>query len=427
MYNTGMAEIVHIEKLDLQGFGVGKVGDRVAHVWGALPGELVSMQPRRRRRGVVIGITEAILEPSPERITSPEIHYLSCSPWQIMSYAHEAKAKKQLVEELFQTVGISLPDFPLIQPEQAEHYRNKMEFSFASDETNRLSLAFFERAGRRKISITSCLLAKSEINEIASSITDALQTQGMSAENVKTFMLRANDQGETVAGLFLRETSLSTLDRHRLHPKLAGLSIIYSDPQSPASRVTSVLAHDGAHTITEKVLGRPFVSSLTSFFQVNIPIFEKALTAIASHIEPTNDIVDMYSGVGTIGLSLESKTLTLVETEASAIPLAKENALANNKADAQIIHAPAETALEYITAGKTIIFDPPRVGLHPKILARTIAEKPKKIVYLSCNPTTQARDLSELLKAGYTLHFFEAYNFFPRTPHIETLAILERT
>ena len=205
-----------------------------------------------------------------------------------------------------------------------------------------------------------------------------------------------------------------------------GLSIIFSAPKSPASRSTAVLSHSGVHSLAERVGDNIFTYGLTSFFQVNIPLFEQALATIAQSIDDAESIVDMYAGVGTIGISLSAQKVTLVEIDPTAIPFAKENAVSNERANAELIHAPAEKALEEIVPNATIIFDPPRVGLHPKVLERTIEVLPPKIVYLSCNATTQARDMSALVAAGYHLELFEAYNFFPRTPHTEMLAILRQ-
>jgi len=129
-------------------------------------------------------------------------------------------------------------------------------------------------------------------------------------------------------------------------------------------------------------------------------------------------IVDMYAGVGTIGLSL-GQASELVEIDLATAAMARRNA-----GGRKVIETSTEKALDYITPDKTIVFDPPRAGLHDKVAGRLLEVQPKKILYLSCNPATQARDLG-LLQDKYKIIFFEGYNFFPHTPHIESLAVLE--
>jgi 23S rRNA (uracil1939-C5)-methyltransferase len=157
-----------------------------------------------------------------------------------------------------------------------------------------------------------------------------------------------------------------------------------------------------------------------SFFQVNVPIFQKVLKKIQEHTKG-KQVTDMYGGVGSIGLSVGNDPV-IVELDDATVAMAKRNA-----ADtvAQVVHASTEKALEYITKDRLLIVDPPRAGLHKDVVAKILELPPEQIIYLSCNPSTQARDMA-LLQDKYSLVSFTGYNFFPRTPHIETLAILQR-
>jgi 23S rRNA (uracil1939-C5)-methyltransferase len=159
-----------------------------------------------------------------------------------------------------------------------------------------------------------------------------------------------------------------------------------------------------------------------SFFQVNVPVFNLALASMKQYAEE-DDMVDMYAGVGSIGLSLAQKAVDLVESDPATSAMAVLNAK-NSGLKASVLVVPSEKALDYITTDKPIIFDPPRAGLHTHILDKILEARPPKIAYLSCNPATQARDI-EKLQLAYKIIHFEVFNFFPRTPHIESLAILE--
>ena len=133
----------------------------------------------------------------------------------------------------------------------------------------------------------------------------------------------------------------------------------------------------------------------------------------------------MYSGVGTIGLTIGGPGTTLVEVNDSAVREMRRNINEAGK-DATAVLAASEQALDYITTDKTIIVDPPRAGLHADVVARLLEQTPERIIYLSCNPATQARDVALLLEK-YQISHIQGYNFFPRTPHIENLIVLDKT
>jgi 23S rRNA (uracil1939-C5)-methyltransferase len=178
--------------------------------------------------------------------------------------------------------------------------------------------------------------------------------------------------------------------------------------------------------LEEELFGTKLRYGLFSFFQVNVPIFKDALEDIGNFVDDT-DLVDYYSGVGSIGLALHDKCqkLTLVESNPEAVEYATENIKINKLKNCEAICKPAELIIDLITSDKTLIFDPPRAGLDKRIVEKVLAELPKKIIYLSCDLSTHARDIG-LLKEKYNIKFLKLYNFFPRTAHIEGLCVLEK-
>jgi 23S rRNA (uracil1939-C5)-methyltransferase len=185
--------------------------------------------------------------------------------------------------------------------------------------------------------------------------------------------------------------------------------------------------HPKMKQLTDSLLGHEFTYSPNGFFQINLPVYELALKEIKKHIT-TEKVVDMYAGVGTIGLTVaHDRKLTLVETNKDAFAELEANFISvlEDRRQSVAILAKAENALEYITHDATIIVDPPRAGLHRAVVDRLLEVLPPTIIYLSCNPTTQARDIKPLLDT-YQTKLMQPYNFFPRTPHIENLVVLER-
>lgn len=413
---------VDIEKVIHGGQGLGQLPDgRKVFVWNALPGEKVRIRVIKKKRSYAEAIAEEIVQPASERVEprEPEV-YLSTSPWQIVTLDTENTYKEQIVNELFAQAHVDLPQFSVKSAGDPWNYRNKMEYSFWGDEGG-LHLALHRRGSHFKVKLTGSALAMSAVDKAAQDICAELQKMQIRAGDLKTIIVRANQSGQTVASLFVKPQRFPKV---ALSSSLQGLRVYHSNPQSPASVPTKLLFEEGSGHISDLLLNKKFLYDADSFFQVNLPIFEEALKDIQAALKDDQQIVDMYSGVGSIGLSVAQKQVDLIELDSATAVMARTNA-SNSGLTTEVIETSTEKALEYIRSDLPVIFDPPRAGLHSKVTARTLEVKPPQIIYLSCNPATQARDLAELQKE-YKITDFKAYNFFPHTPHIETLAVLER-
>lgn len=412
---------------------------RPVFLFNALPGEEVTALITKKKSKYWEGIAQDIITPSPWRQTPEEDHYLSSSPWQILNPAAEKLLKAQLVAESYQFHGDFLPDgwdnitspvpSSILHSSLAQFgYRNKMEYSFFSPDKKTHSLAFHQRGSYHRFAIQASKLAMPGINPVALQIVKWLNQEEISYRTPKSVIIRANREGKTLTALFLKD-KLPTpiLQKLTLPDYNQGLQIYYSSHRSPASRPDELLLKSGLETLDEKILGRTIQTSTLSFFQINLPLFEETLLDIDKFLPKKKTIVDLFCGVGSISLPLAhpDQELLLVDNNAQAIELAKINA---NKAGLKNFEAhclEAEKITDLLTADQTVILDPPRPGLHPDLTDALLEKLPHKIIYLSCNPVTQARDLKKLL-TKYQLQFSRLYNFFPRTPHIEALCVLER-
>jgi 23S rRNA (uracil1939-C5)-methyltransferase len=411
---------VIIEKMVHGGQGLGTLPDgRKVFVWGALPGEKVLAKILKGKKSYAEAIVEQVVEPSNVRVAPREENYLATSPWQIVTLEAENDYKHRIVEELFVQAHVPLPKFEMTVAGDPWHYRNKMEYSFWGDDDG-LHLALHNRGSHNKSIVQGSELALPALDVAARAIVTELQKYSPRAGDLKTIIVRANQKGEAVASLFVK---LETFRKLELPAELKGLRVYFSNPQSPASVPTELLYQVGDATLSDELLGKSFTYDADSFFQVNIPIFEQALQRIADHIT-SEDILDMYAGVGSIGLTVAKKQVELVELDPATAGMARLNAAASGLT-VNVIETSSEKSLESITGKTPVIFDPPRAGLHDKVVWRTLDTLPEQVVYLSCNPATQARDLAKLQEA-YDLTYFEGFNFFPHTPHIETLAILTK-
>jgi len=411
---------VIIEKLVHGGQGLATLPDgRKAFVWGALPGEKVIVRIIKTKRSYVEAIADEIIEKSPLRQEPRESNYLATSPWQIIPLDAENEYKKRIVTELAVQNHVTIPDFTMTAAQAEWHYRNKMEYSFWGDDDG-LHLALHNRGSHHKTIVQGSELALPALDAGARAVLAELQKFKPRAGDLKTIIVRCSQNGQVAASLFTKRQDFVQL---QLPEGLQGLRVYYSNPKSPASVTTELLYELGDCHLQDSLLGRQFTYDSDSFFQVNVPIFEKALERIQEY-GAADELVDMYAGVGSIGLSVAHKSVELVELDAATTAMARINAQAAD-VDATVVEAPSEKALDYIVSDKTVIFDPPRAGMHDKVVARTLEVGPPKIIYLSCNPATHMRDLAKLQEA-YDITYFEGFNFFPHTPHIETLAVLVR-
>ena len=425
-----------MEKIVGGGQAIGTLDDsRKAFVWGGLPKELVTIRVTKKKSHFVEGIVTEIIEKSPERITpKDENSYLSTSPWQIMPMSSEQSHKASLIEEAFLLHNITLPEKIEVFSDGVEfNYRNKVEFSWFGDKTDddekeTLDLAFFKRGGKGKVIVDRTSLAHPSINKLAIEIRDLLREKPIVARQLKTLLIRSDQQGNAVWQLYIKDKieNLISDDEAKLL-SAAGGEIIYSDPKSPASRITERLNKFGDTTLSDTILGVAFNYACEGFFQVNIPVYEKALSDMKAWINCNEKLptLDLYSGVGTIGLTIGGDDVTLVEINEHAVAEMQRNITKLNRPNAKAILAPSEKSLEYITGEQIVIVDPPRAGLHTDVTNRLLETAPPRIIYLSCNPVTQARDVS-LLQEKYEIVHHQGYNFFPRTPHIEHLVVLDK-
>lgn len=427
-------ETVRLDKIVGGGQAIGTLTDgRKAFVWGGLPGELVEIQITKKKSKLIEGVVREVIEAADERITPlDEASYMSTSPWQMMSFASEQKNKISLIKEAFALHNISLPDNVEIYTDGIEYgYRNKVEFSWYSDideesGADMLDLAFFRRGSRGKVVVEGTSLAREEINKLAVAIRDLLRIKNISARQLKTLLIRSDQQGNCVWQLYTKDHLNNLFSEEEVNTLPAqGGEVIYSDPKSPTSRITERLQAFGNTMLTDTILDVPFHYTCEGFFQVNIPVYQTALKDMAKWIEGSSNknVIDLYSGVGTIGLTIGGDAVTLVEINEYAVAEMKRNITSLDRQNAQAVLAPSEKALSHLDGKDIVIIDPPRAGLHADVVEKLLQTKPEKIIYLSCNPVTQARDIA-LLTQSYTLAETRGYNFFPRTPHIEMACLL---
>lgn len=413
---------------------IGTLDDgRKMFVWGGLPGETIEAQMTRKKSSFAEGIVTSVITASSERIEPLDpSSYLSTSPWQIMTFAAEQFYKAALIEEAFELHDIVLPHpIEVYSDNHTKGYRNKVEFSWYGDHDDAtgaetLSLAFFRRGSKGKIVIEQSSLLPPHVMQLAQTIRQLLESRSVSARDLKTLLIRSDQQKNCTWQLYVKTPAFNALSHDDIEAIGAqGGEVIYSDPRSPASVITKRLLEAGTTPLNDTILGVPFRYATEGFFQINLPVYEQALLDMKQWITPGTPTIDLYSGVGSIGLTIGGENVTLIEVNEHAVREMKQNIIAlGREATATAILAASEHALDHLSSDATIIVDPPRAGLHEAVITTLLELTPKRIIYLSCNPVTQARDVARLGDT-YGVRAHRGYNFFPRTPHIEHLVVLD--
>lgn len=403
---------------------------RKMFVWGGLPDETVNVQMTKKKSNLAEGIVTEVLQPSPNRISPrDEDSYLSTSPWQIMTFESEQHYKAALIEEAFELHDIVLPEVIEIYSDGKQYeYRNKIEFSwYWNKESEQLDLSFFRRGTHGKIPVNGTSLAHPAINTAATAMRDLLRKKpDLRAFMLKTLLVRCDQSGNVALQLYVKDATFELLTESDIVKLgVTGFELIFSNPKSPASVITERLQSWGVTNLTDTILKIPFTYAVEGFFQINVPVYQQALLDMQKWVDVKKPTVDLYSGVGSIGLTIGGENVTMVEINEHAMIEMKRNIKALDREKAvKAVLAPSETALEHIKGDSTIIVDPPRAGLHEDVIAKLLETTPARIIYLSCNPVTQARDVARLAEK-YGVKYHRGYNFFPRTPHIENLVVLD--
>ncbi len=425
-----MREItLEFKKIVGEGKALGRSEGKVVFCYGVLPDETARVRTTFEKKNFAEAELIEIITPSPKRVAPKEDHYLSCSPWQVMEYGFQCETKKALIEDLlYQTTKETIRLDKFYGAKDVFGYRTKIEYSFTG-EPGALSFAFHKRGNYREKYLLpdGCALISPAANAAAKKVLEILNGLKLSTADLKTLIIReAKNPGSRVAALFMKRQDIELPDMKV--EGLDGFLAVYSNPVSSVSQVDGIIKSWGADFVTEEILGNKFTYGFDCFFQNNIELFTEALKEIRAAAFKCGKLVDLYSGVGVIGLTLRdlADKVLAVEASSSSSKFAELNAARNGAENFEIACSLSEKAKDGLFDGTDIlVLDPPRAGLHNKVIKRIMEILPKRIIYLSCNPITQGRDAAFFLEK-YKIIRSAGFDFYPNTPHAETLLVFER-
>jgi 23S rRNA (uracil1939-C5)-methyltransferase len=433
-----------IDSLAFGGAGVARLDGYVVFVADAIPGDRVRAVVEKSKRAYAEARAVEVLEPSPDRL-EPTAHHPG-APWQVLPYERQLETKHAQVDDALRRIG-RLDGFelePIVEAVEPWRYRNKLEYSFGTDDAGRL-VCGFHAPGRWNeiVEITDCLLASAAGNAARDRVVDWCRAQGLTAFDrlsgegfLRNLVVReSRTSGELQVRLV---TSPGRLDREGLVQAVDPVGgLLWTRLDSVAETTqggeTELLA--GSDRLEEEIGGMRVQISPSAFFQTNTEMAEQLYRLAIEYAAPaaSDRIYDLYCGIGTIGLLMAPRAgqvwgLELVEDAiADAIANAKLNEVENASFFAGDVRLALRELVERAGRPDVLVVDPPRSGLSQKVVRRVIEAGPRRIVYVSCNPTTLAPNAAQLVAdGGYRLRRVRAVDMFPQTPHIECVALLER-
>lgn len=456
----------NLEVVDITARGKGVVKSdegKVIFVSGVVPGDKINVETYKKRRGYFEANLIEILEPSPNRIEPQCEHFGVCGgcKWQNMSYEAQLHFKqKEVLHNLKNFSGMTLPEIDdIMAAPQPYFYRNKMEYAFSdqrwltTDEIADKSLIIekkglgFHKAGMwdKVVDIHQCHLQAEPANEIRNAVKAFALKHQLDFFNprdqegfLRSLMIRNTKDGAFMVLIqFFRENKAqreSLLEHLKKHFDITSLLYCINSKANDTLYDQEIICYDGKNYITEEMEGLLFKINAKSFFQTNSKQAYE-LYKIArdfAGLKGEELVYDLYTGTGTIAqfLAKDCNKVVGVESVPEAIEAAQTNAKENDIKNAFFEVGDMRKIFnqDFINRhGKAnvVITDPPRNGMHPAVVKQLLFLKPEKIVYVSCNHATQARDLF-LMKDQYKLVRSRAIDMFPQTQHVENVVLLEK-
>jgi 23S rRNA (uracil1939-C5)-methyltransferase len=431
-----------VDTLAYGGAGVARLNGYVVFVQGGVPGDRVRAVVGKSKRAYAEARVLELLDPSSDRVPPRAAH--PGAPWQVLPYEQQLAVKTQQVDDALRRIG-RLEGYehePIVPAIEQWRYRNKLEYSFGTDPGGRLVCGFHAPGnGEEIVEVSDCVLASEAADAARERVVDWCRTQGLTAYDrrsghglLRNLVVR---EGRRTGQLQVRlVTSPGALDATALavHAGVDGFLWTRLESLGETTQGGETELVSGSDYVDEELSGMRLRISAQAFFQTNTEMAER-LYAIAGEyaaLQGFERVFDLYCGIGTIGLTLAPRAAELwgLEIVEEAVADAISNARLNEVDNARFFAGDVRLAMRELVAEAgspdVTVVDPPRAGLSQKVVRRIIEAAPKRIVYVSCNPTTLAPNAAQMVEAGYRLVKVRPVDMFPQTPHIECVALLER-
>ncbi|WP_461644158.1 23S rRNA (uracil(1939)-C(5))-methyltransferase RlmD [Labilibaculum euxinus] len=459
-----LLEKVVIEKLAAEGKAIGKVDDKIVFVTGVIPGDIVDVQVNKKRKSFMEGYPVAFHKHSPMKIDAFCEHFGVCGgcKWQNLPYEEQLKFKQQEVIDNLERIGkVELNGInDILASEKTEFYRNKLEYTFSnkryltneeialSDDIKRTPALGFHvpKLFDKVVDINKCHLQPEPSNAVRLSIKEYAFANDLSFFDIRnqegflrTLVIRTSSTGDVMIIVVFYHEDVEKREGLLKHlaekfPEITSLMYVINEKANDSITDQEAILYKGEDHIFEQMEDLRFKIGPKSFYQTNSEQAYNLYCKTREFAELTGDevVYDLYTGTGTIAnfIAKQAKKVIGIEYVPEAIADAKVNSEINGISNTEFFAGDMKNVLtkEFIELHgqpDTIIVDPPRAGMHTDVVETILHAAPKRIVYVSCNSATQARDLA-MMDEAYKVTRVQAVDMFPHTHHVENIVQLER-
>ena len=434
------------------GAGVGRIEGKVIFVPGALRGELIEAEICASKKGFLQGKVYRVIRPSTQRIVPACPVYEQCGgcALQQAQYKEQLAIKQDIVRDALERIGgfAGIEVLPVLGMQEPWHYRNKGIFQ-TSRVKGIVRLGFFEEGTRSLVPYAKCMLFSKNVTAVVEGLEKLLNKYEVTLsedgkKGLLSVLIRESKANGDILLQFLTEGSFGEkIDQlvdalAASFPQISGISMQEkaADKVSLAKQKLSArqMILYGKDSIEERISGFKYKISANSFFQVNSSQAKKLFETAFEYVEPkrTETIIDLYCGTGSMSLftAKNARRVIGIETMGQAVADARENAVLNRTENVEFMEGAAEQLLPQIIDRGSIpeaaIVDPPRQGCDRKLLNSITGAGLQRVVYVSCNPATLARDLKIMAAGGYSVVKVQPIDMFPQTSHVETVVLMSR-
>ena len=442
---------VYIDNMLFPNIGIAHVEGKKIKIKGGLKGQKVKIRISKKKSDKIEAKIIETLEPSDMEIPKQCVHFGECGgcTYQNLSYESQLKLKESQVKSIIDEVIDDYEFLPIVESPSSVEYRNKMEFSFGDlEKGGELSLGMHKKGSFYEVvTVNGCKIIDEDFKNVLLCVLDFFKDKDLTYYRTRTHegylrhlvVRKAFATGEMLVNLVTtsqKEVDLTELVGNltslKLNGEINGILHTVNDTLSDVVKVDELRLLYGKDYIEENLLGLKFKISPFSFFQTNSKGAELLYSVVREFAGDISgkEVFDLYSGTGTIAqiMAPVAKKVYGIEIVEEAVDAARENAKLNNLDNCYFIAGDVLKEIENLKGQKPdlIILDPPREGIHPKAIHKIINFRCREIVYVSCKPTSLAKDLEVFKENGYKVEKVQCVDMFPYTAHVETVVKMRR-
>jgi 23S rRNA (uracil1939-C5)-methyltransferase len=443
MLRAGQVLNISLENLAYGGDAVGHHQGQAVFVPYGVPGDELKVKIIEPHKTYSRGEVHEIIKPSDHRVKPACRHFGICGScqWQMMDYQYQLEQKTNITREIFKRLGkIEIDEIAVLPPAGQWHYRNKAQYPVQASK-NGNGMGYYRLKSHDLVDIQECPLLEEPITQAFRKVKEVINKSGLKGStpaghsgNLRHLILRYSKSEEALSLVLVTryEPDLHKIAQ-RILAEVPNIKSVWQNVNPARGNV--ILGKKWTHLggveyLSERIGHITCRLSPGSFLQSNLRTSEMAYQNIKESLQlsPGDEVADLYSGMGSIALQLagQAKRVTAIEEFAPAVDDARVNAALNNIGNCEFLCGRAEDQLIKLKSADALVLDPPRQGAAPGVIEAIAGLNPARIAYLSCNPSTLARDAALLVGRGYKLQKLFLADMFPQTYHIENLAILIR-